>query len=210
MSNLSKSGNRFIKEKKIINHFFTMLNTDFDYELSDTCEEDSHIQDVSVPPPKDIDIVLTPATAKKYLVDGEPLPDENKKSQPFNSLENNILGKDECELSDGDFLLSDETLNDHIRGVPVEIGEKEGQLNDNEEYITPPQIKGKFYNMADSVPENVLLRKGEPSFYDRPENDPIRKKVSAFVLAAFAFSSYKTLFPEDLEKYREQFAQKSA
>ena len=186
------------------------MNSDFDYELSDTCEEDSHIQDVSVPAPKDIDIVLTPATAKKYLVDGEPLPDEIKKPHAFNPLESRNMGNDECELSDGDFDLPDDILNGHIRGETVDYADKEGQLEGNEEYITPPQIKSKFFNMADSVPENVLLRKGEPSFYDRPENDPVRMKVSAAVLAAFAFASYKTLYPEDLKAYVEQYAQKYA
>lgn len=183
------------------------MNSDFDYELNDDCEEDSHVQDVSIPPPKDIDIVLTPATAKKYLVDGEPLPDEIKKTDGYKSHENNFVGKDECELSDGDFISADEILNDHIRGVSVDYADKEGQPEGGEEYITPPDIKSKFYNMADYVPENVLLRKGEPSLFDRAVNDPIRMRVSAAVLAAFAFASYKTLYPEDLKAYLEKYAQ---
>ncbi|KAK8887380.1 hypothetical protein M9Y10_038420 [Tritrichomonas musculus] len=177
------------------------MNSDFDYELSDDCEEDSHVQDVPVPAPKDIDIVLTPATAKKYLVDGEPLPEEIIKEHLRPSLANNLRSKEECELSDDDFAESEESLHDHEnnRGNIVEA-------NENEEYITPPEIKGKFYNMANSIPQNVLLRMGEPSLSERPANDPVRQRVTATVLAAFAVASYKTLWPNRFEELRQQYA----
>lgn len=175
---------------------------DIEYEIGTNEEEMAHVRDVLIQEPPTYDLLLTPETVQKYFVDMVPLPQFPEEQNIDQTLYDNIsIASDEGQLSDSDFNSSFECLDQHSRDLIINVPTKELQ---NDEYIFPDDIKSSFHQIASSIPDNVLFRKSQEAFLNRPMTDPIRRKIAGRVLAAFAMASYQTLFPGELERLVQQ------
>ncbi|OHS97637.1 hypothetical protein TRFO_09343 [Tritrichomonas foetus] len=169
--------------------------SEVEYEIGSS-EEEIHDASIEIPERQEVQYSLTPELAQRFLVDNQPVPKEylqdyekNFLSKPLGPIPGGKFqsaSSDEGQLSDSDFLNSDESVPEHDRDVTVVDADKSNDPLAQQKFIVPESMDKSFKEISKSAQESISSGPKEPVI--------ITKRAAAAALAAFAFASYKTFF----------------